>query len=246
MNKELSSIETIIARLDNDFNIMSSDYIPRVAAWCIDAMNEMGVLQYEEKEATVQVTDRIAYFPCCVNAFKVYAEGCEIPPVKGRTSCCTNGKPASTVEYFTQDKDKDIDKRSKRTVEVDVTDYDGRNFVYLRDANAIQLNFDTEVVTITYLSVITQYSDVFQCNVPVVPNNGKLIEALEWFCMWKMLSRGMKHPIYSLQGQLPVNPFLLWRDSRDRARASVIIENQDVNSKIWSSFFYISTFKPRG
>ena len=53
MNKNLSSIETIIARLDNDFNIMSSDYIPRVGAWCIDAMNEMGILQYEEKETTI-------------------------------------------------------------------------------------------------------------------------------------------------------------------------------------------------
>ena len=64
MNKELSSVETIIARLDNDFNIMSSDYIPRVGAWCIDAMNEMGILQYEEKETTVDVVDRVAYFAC--------------------------------------------------------------------------------------------------------------------------------------------------------------------------------------
>ena len=59
MNKNLSSIETIIARLDNDFNIMSSDYIPRVGAWCIDAMNEIGILQYEEKETTIEVVDRV-------------------------------------------------------------------------------------------------------------------------------------------------------------------------------------------
>ena len=59
MNKNLSSIETIIARLDNDFNIMSSDYIPRVGTWCIDAMNEMGILQYEEKETTIEVVDRV-------------------------------------------------------------------------------------------------------------------------------------------------------------------------------------------
>ena len=50
MNKEVLPIEGIIARLDNDFNIMTSDYIPRVATWCIDAMNEMGILQYEKKE----------------------------------------------------------------------------------------------------------------------------------------------------------------------------------------------------
>ena len=46
MNKEVLPIEGIIARLDNDFNIMTSDYIPRVAAWCIDAMNEMGTRMF--------------------------------------------------------------------------------------------------------------------------------------------------------------------------------------------------------
>lgn len=50
MNKEVLPIEGIIARLDNDFNIMTSDYISRVATWCIDAMNEMGILQYEKKK----------------------------------------------------------------------------------------------------------------------------------------------------------------------------------------------------
>ena len=49
--------------------------------------------------------------------------------------------------------------------------------------------------------------------------------------------------IYSL---MPVNPYLLWRDSRDRARASVINENQNANAyKGWASFFYNSTFRPR-
>ena len=118
--------------------------------------------------------------------------------------------------------------------------------VYLRDANAIQLNFDTDVVKVSYLTVKTVYSDTFHCNIPVIPNNGKLIEALEWFCMWKLLSRGLKHQVYSLQGAMPVNPYLLWRDSRDRARASVINENQDANShKGWASFFYNATFRPR-
>lgn len=242
MNKELSSVETIIARLDNDFNIMSSDYIPRVGTWCIDAMNEMGILQYEEKETTVDVVDRVAYFPCCMNAFKVYVDGCEISPVKKRKCSCSSG----TTEYFTQDRERDRDRQSKRTVEIDPEDYKGKNYVYLRNANAIQLNFDADIVTVSYLTVKTVYSDTFHCNIPVIPNNGKLIEALEWFCMWKLLSRGLKHQVYSLQGAMPVNPYLLWRDSRDRARASVINENQDANAyKGWASFFYNSTFRPR-
>lgn len=242
MNKELSSVETIIARLDNDFNIMNSDYIPRVAAWCIDAMNEMGILQYEEKETTINVVDRVAYFPCCMNAFKVYVEGCEISPLKK----CKCSYSSGTTEHFVQDRERARERESKRIVEIDPEGYEGKNYVYLRDANAIQLNFDADIVTVSYLTVKTVYSDTFHCNIPVIPNNGKLIEALEWFCMWKLLSRGIKHQVYSLQGAMPVNPYLLWRDSRDRARASVINENQDANAyKGWASFFYNSTFRPR-
>ena len=177
-----------------------------------------------------------------MNAFKVYADGCEVSPIKKGNCGCSSG----TTEYFTQDREKSRERESKRTVEVDPESYEGRNYVYLRDANAIQLNFDTDVVKVSYLTVKTVYSDTFHCNIPVIPNNGKLIEALEWFCMWKLLSRGLKHQVYSLQGAMPVNPYLLWRDSRDRARASVINENQDSNAyKGWSSFFYNSTFRPR-
>lgn len=42
-------VEAIVARLDNDFNIDNSDYIPRVAAWCIDLMNQMKITKYEVK-----------------------------------------------------------------------------------------------------------------------------------------------------------------------------------------------------
>lgn len=241
MNKELSSVETIIARLDNDFNIMSSDYIPRVGAWCIDAMNEMGILQYEEKETTVDVVDRVAYFPCCMNAFKVYVDGCEISPVKKRKCSCSSG----TTEYFTQDRERDRDRQSKRTVEVDPEGYEGKNFVYLRDANAIQLNFDADIVTVSYLTVKTVYSDTFHCDIPVIPNNGKLITALEWYCMWKILSRGTKHPVYSLQGDQLVNPYYLWREARNAAKASVIIDSQGDIYSGWSSMFFNATFRPR-
>lgn len=239
MNKGHSSIESIIARLDNDFNIMSSDYIPRVAAWCIDAMNDMGVLQYEKKETTVEVHDRIAEFPCCMNAFSVFVDGCEIPNSKDAKSCCKSGK----VYEYTLDKDKV--KRSRRVVEPYPEHDSNRNYVYLKNSNSIELNFDTDSVTVKYLSVKSVYSDTYHCDIPVIPDNGRLITALEWFCMWKILSRGTKHPVYSLQGNAAVNPYLLWKDSRDAAKASVIIENQGDIYSGWSSMFFNSTFRPR-
>lgn len=241
MKDEVCTIDSIVARLDNDFNIMTSDYIPRVAAWCIDAMNEMKVLQYEKKEATLEVKDKLAYFPCCMNAFSVYVDGCEIPNAKDTRSCCNK----NTVYEFAQDKERDYDKRSRRVVEPYPENSSDRNYVYLRDSNSIELNFDTDEVTVKYLSIKSVYSDTYHCNIPVIPNNGRLIAALEWYCMWKLLSRGHKHPVYSLQGQLPVNPYLLWRENRDAAKASVIIDSQGDIYKGWSSMFFNSTFRPR-
>ena len=242
MNNELSSIGSIIARIDNDFNIMNSDYIPRVAAWCIDAMNEMGILQYDTKSRNLQVSDKIAYFPCCVKAFNVYYDGCEIPNAKEARSCCQKGE----VYQFEQDREKDSKYRSRRTVELSTNAPTDRNYVYLADSNAIELNFEADTIRVTYLSVKTVYDNNFHCDVPVIPYDGKLITALEWYCMWKILSRGTKHPVYSLQGQLSVNPYLLWKDSRDKARTSVIVKNQgDISSSGWSSFFYNATFRPR-
>ena len=38
LNNVNTSVERIIAKIDNDFNPDGSDWIPRVIAWTIDAM----------------------------------------------------------------------------------------------------------------------------------------------------------------------------------------------------------------
>lgn len=48
LNESNTNIERIIAKIDNDFNPDNSDWIPRVAAWCIDAMSQIDVLPTEK------------------------------------------------------------------------------------------------------------------------------------------------------------------------------------------------------
>ena len=74
-------LQRLIGKIDNDFNISESDWIPRVAAWTIDALSQMKVLPMEKKKRTLEVSDRLAQFPCQLNAteLKVYdSNGCEI------------------------------------------------------------------------------------------------------------------------------------------------------------------------
>src|SRR5574344_931877 len=52
----------LIGKVDNDFNISESDWIPRAAAWVIDALSQMKVLPMERKRRTLNVDNRIALF----------------------------------------------------------------------------------------------------------------------------------------------------------------------------------------
>ena len=81
--KNQLSIERLVAKVDNDFNISESDWIPRVAAWTIDALSQMKILPSVKKKRQLEVSDKIAQFPCDINNAKeirVYDKyGCEIP-----------------------------------------------------------------------------------------------------------------------------------------------------------------------
>lgn len=59
-NNKTITIEHIIGKLDNDFNPDGSDWIPRVPAWCVDAMNELKVLRKVDKKMKLTVINKIA------------------------------------------------------------------------------------------------------------------------------------------------------------------------------------------
>ena len=84
-------LSRLIGKIDNDFNISESDWIPRVAAWTIDALSQMKVLPMERKRRKLEVSDRIAIFPCELNAVEIKVfdkNGCEISPISENNSCC--------------------------------------------------------------------------------------------------------------------------------------------------------------
>ena len=73
-NNVSTNVERIIAKIDNDFNPDNSDWIPRVGAWCIDAMSQLDVLRTKKTKKKVTVSDRIAYLECPINVDKVTDE----------------------------------------------------------------------------------------------------------------------------------------------------------------------------
>ena len=99
--KNQLSIERLVAKVDNDFNISESDWIPRVAAWTIDALSQMKILPSVKKKRQLEVSDKIAQFPCDINNAKeirVYDKyGCEIPELDS-SSCSDSNRRATESE----------------------------------------------------------------------------------------------------------------------------------------------------
>lgn len=239
-------ISRLIGKIDNDFNINESDWIPRVAAWVIDALSQMKVLPMERKRRVLEVSERIAQFPCCINAdeIKVYDKnGCEISQLNSNSSCGCS----INVDNYSPQEIAVIDDNNKSGVNFmsvgTIVNNSNRNFVL--QGNNIELNFDTDKIIVETLEVATYYDEYYDCEVPYIYDDGLLLEALAWYCLFKYLSRGSKHTIYDLKStNAVINPYMQWQALKVKAANSVKIKlNQD---KGWRSFFYNSAFTPRG
>lgn len=276
-NKNYTTVERIIAKIDNDFNPDNSDWIPRVGAWCIDAMNMLKVLRTEEKKIKLAVKDNIAYSPCPLEGvdFRVYDEnGCEVKEAKGIKAGCSscmdvsftgeemnsgttvlNGANTTGVSYgldTNEAPDAVIsehinDNNINSRYNVKEVYYDsarkGRNYVKAGN-NIIEINFNAKYIYIVTKAVKTYKCTTYGCELPVIPNNGLLIEAITYYCMYKMLTRGYTHPVFNLHAsQYGTNPFFMWSQLKDEAKRSVIVDEQgDIieDGGLWRSALFIN------
>ena len=124
------------------------------------------------------------------------------------------------------------------------------NEYILIDDTKIELNFDTDCIQLEYDFIETQESELYGCELPMIPNDGVLIEALTYFCMYKMLTRGYKHPVMNLAAsQYGTNPYYIWLQMKEQAKRSIINRNfdrdMDDSSRMFRSALYIDTFDPK-
>ena len=83
----------------------------------------------------------------------------------------------------------------------------------------------------------------------VIPDNAILVEAIGFYCMYKMLCRGYKHPVFNLSAsQYGTNPYYTWLQLKEEAKRSVINRGQDIDGahKQWRNAFFNFTFNPKG
>lgn len=206
----------------------------------------MKVLPMIRKRRILEVSNKTAIFPCELNGteLKVFDKyGNEIPSADCSNPCCNNKNVVNNtnnpIAIFSDD-GLGIDFMRIGHITVN----DNRNFVF-DGYNQIELNFDTDKIQVESYEVATYHDDYYDCEVPYIYDNGLLLEALSWYCLFKYLSRGSHHPIYDLKSNSPItNPYIQWNTLRPKAMASVKNDiAMDHNG--WNNFFYNSTFLPR-
>ena len=175
-----------------------------------------------------------------LKSLKVYdSNGCQIPEL-------TKGSRISVAraDEYIGVSEQSNDPRY-RTIAAQVVQSCGKNYV-IADNDKIELNFDTDKITVESYEVATYYDDYFNCNVPYVYDDGLLLEALSWYVLYKILCRGYKHQVFSLTGSEPVNPYVQWTLIKNKASASVINSmRKNGANEGWNNFFYNFTFLPK-
>lgn len=273
-NNTTVGIERIIAKIDNDFNLDNSDWIPRVGAWCIDAMSQLSVLNKIKKTKRLAVVNRIAINNCDIvdDDLEVYDEnGCKVSRLGDNCGCSLTGN----FEENNKNNDDDCDVNGAKTLErkneyndsyISVAFDRNKNFPhehvetitkrvpapnkananrnYVKiDNRRIELNFDTKYITIVNKEIETKYSNTYKIELPVIPDNGLLLEALGYYCMYKILCRGYKHPVFNLSAsQYGTNPYYEWNRLKNEAKRSVINDKIDSDNASFRSYFFDSTF----
>lgn len=277
MNKTVTNMERIIAKIDNDFNPDNSDWIPRVAAWTIDALSILKCFEEQTNRKKIEVRDRIAYDKCAlINITKVVdANGCEVRELTNKECGCfanddfftggsqqadtsevdeiggtlyrntNNSNTLDTIIDVEVTKGSETPRWQTTTIKSGSSQCE-RNYVKIGD-DKLELSYDTSYIIVESKGIKTECSTTFGCDLPVIPDNGLLIECIVAWCMYKMLCRGYKHPVFNLRDNSPaLNPFVFWTQNKDKAKDSVTIDAQkDSDGNLWRSAFYIDTFDPR-
>ena len=267
------SIERIIAKIDNDFNPDNTDWIPRVAAWVTDALLQLDVNLTKRKRISLPIRNRIGISQYNLRNAIIYDKcGNRIQEATANASDCPcNGSPSTgdleqtTTTSATDTSETICNEDANNTPDQMVSQQIApnryniyefelgcdkqRNYVLIDDTK-IELNFDTDCIQLEYDFIETQESELYGCELPMIPNDGVLIEALTYFCMYKMLTRGYKHPVMNLAAsQYGTNPYYIWLQMKEQAKRSIINRNfdrdMDDSSRMFRSALYIDTFDPK-
>jgi len=194
-NFNFASGGEVIARVDTYFTIDFSDWITLAPLMILDGLLELGTpMVFEQQKVDIEVEDYAATLP--VN-------------IAGLDMVMYNGKRLSHISTL-------------------ITKTDDANTGYVnpyythRNGNTITTSFESGTITVYYKVLPTELVPEFGVNLPKVPNNIHVFNALGNYIMRALIIKGYKHPTLNLQENNPwLNPGLAFEKHAKAARNSL-------------------------
>lgn len=207
----------IIHDVIEDFNIQSMDFITRVPSWIIQALQDLNIqLQYIDVADKLEFTDYRCLIP----------DGCKYIRVviidKYKAELTDNPAPviADSISYIPLAVSFPLGVYSIENEILDLSQlHRATNYTYSINGSYLHLNVANGELGLLYKRLPFVLDEVIKINVPLIPNNEVLKEALKLFVMTRILQRGYKHPVFNLRENNPfTNPALKYDSMKIKVR----------------------------
>lgn len=255
--------DEVVARLDNDFNVLYGDNIPRIPQWIYQCLSDLNIrTSLITKARIVNVVDNIGEVPkdlkylTCIEYKNARLERRSTSQVNFKTiedpSFATIRTSIGITVSGTLDNVSIDDTLSDIIVGVKkIRVYDassaaeltiGSNYYYLNANGTIETSFKSGVVIFHYYAMASEYNERLNSMCPLIPDNEAVKDAVAWYILQAMLQRGFKHPVFTLGNPNRIlDPFSRYRQARLNAKNKSVEDDRDqakIIDDLWNSHLY--------
>jgi len=194
--KHVSSRD-ILRRVSDHYDIKTTDWQVRAYEWIGEALRELKMFDTLTLcHTNMTVTEFKGSLPCTI-------EGLWYIDYKGTKLERVNSANKHDIEHL---------ERSQQSLTYEL-DKVGGIIAGVRNAT----------LRVHYYKLATVYDNEIKMTIPMVPDNEKILKAVEFYILFRVIARGYKHPVYTLNSHLSSNnPSKLWEKWRLKARNSAI------------------------
>ncbi len=240
--------EVCIARVIDRYNIKTNDWIGRCNDWIVSGLRLMHL--YSSLKATYCVLPFENYrfkLPCDLVVLDAVVYNKQRLNLNNSIGAINHDKIITS--------DGSITLRALNTT---IPEDDGVQFVPVEETYEVLpfsriveytpngqgwihlSNVETGEVTLYYRQLPVEYSTRHKVWFPLIPDIEEVLEAIDWYILTKLLSRGYKHEVYSLtSAQQMLNPDLRFKDAIKVAKVKAKGHSSDTRRLITS---YLTTF----
>lgn len=209
--------EEIVYNIFDEYNVKSSDWVVRaLGRWIAQGLALIGMPGIWQ--------------PC--------TKEIDVESYKGKLPC--DIKVLNHLEYDGYVLPSLNESNHQDNSNITERQYSCDNYV-LGNNGYIHTTFETGTVKVHYLCPQTEYCKRYNIQVPRIPDDIYVKDAITWYVLYRILSRGYVHPVYGLESRnSETNPAIQWKESRRVARIKIQLPDaydREALRKLWTTMW---------